>query len=158
MAGVDGVSLVSKRPSPETRHRVDLWRRHDPVRCYARHLGECKGILQAAHWISRQQLKQERSKVNVSRHRFEGDDRLRLLDHSIEDLVADGRNGVPLCVEHHNAFDGKRAYSVELVPPGHVRAFAADYGLLHLLEDRPAEADPYIERGLLGALIEEDEE
>lgn len=145
-----------KQPSPETRHRVALWNLYKHPACYARPDG-CGGVLQAAHWISKQRLKQERSKVNVSRHRFEGDPRLRLLDATADDLVSDGRNGVVLCFEHHNAFDGKRSYELHLTPPSHVLAFAQDYGLEHLLIDRPAEADPEIERGLLGMLVEDDD-
>jgi hypothetical protein len=171
-----------KQPSPATRHRIaltDLFSdEQGRVQCYASlnpgrvqaepvpghsrvilpQRVKCSGGLQAAHWISKQTLKLERSKVNVSRHRFTDDPRLALLDVTEDDLVADARNGIPLCFEHHNAFDGKRSYRLDLYPPPTVLEFATQYGLSHLIEDHPAEPDPYAQTGLLGGLLIEDEE
>lgn len=48
-------------------------------------------------------------------------------------LTADPRNGIPLCVHHHDSFDRRNGQELKLLPPLGVKEFAAEYGLEDLL-------------------------
>lgn len=128
--------------TPKQKHREGVFRRsadwQERVFCYAGPEG-CAGRLDAAHWISAQRLREERRKFKLTGPRFAvGDPRHKLATVSLDTLLADDRNGVPLCQDaHHPAFDGKRAKRLILTPPSCVIEFAEDYGLSHLLESAP---------------------
>ena len=100
--------------------------------CYARAHGDCKGRVQAAHWISKQglRIKQSQVRIRVGIDRFpEREGLLRLIEMPLDGLIADPRNGIPLCDHHHASFDRRNGQALDLTPPQEVREFAAEYGL-----------------------------
>ena len=110
------------------------------TRCYV-HDAHCSGRVEAAHYISAQRLREERRKLKLAPYRFTPDDpRHGLVRASLDDLIADSRNGIPLCNEHHNAFDGKRHRRLSIYAPQCVIDFATEYGLTHLIEIETADA------------------
>jgi hypothetical protein len=117
------------------RHRAgtfDRWRGDDGmVRCHLRS-EECRGRLQAAHYIAVQQM---RTRWNQARY-LERNDRLQMwadrnaLYVELDDLIADPRNSLVLCELHHGRFD---RLGLSIPPPPAVIEFCEDYGLEHLL-------------------------
>ena len=133
--------MAKKGPTPKERHRAGVIHRWG-LRCYAYDAG-CSGRVEAAHYISAQRLREEQRKIKLSAYRFALDDpRHGLTQSSLDELIADDRNGIPLCSEHHNAFDGKRAEPLIIVAPACVIEFAQDYGLTHLIEFPTQEETP----------------
>lgn len=132
--------------SAKSDHRAGVFeraRREDElgmVRCYVRRFavgaGSCGGVLQAAHYIGCSELRNQRQKMVVSGHRFAPDDpRRNLTTVTLDDLWRDPRNGLVLCLDHHELFDGKRPpRRLHLTPPPSVIDFANEYGLRHLVE------------------------
>lgn len=119
--------------TPSERHREGVFARWGSA-CYARAHGGCKGRVQAAHWISKQTLKRKQSQARISLRRVDPRLAIReevyfLLDMPIDGLIADPRNGVPLCDHHHASFDRRNGQALDLTPPQEVREFAEEYGL-----------------------------
>lgn len=153
-------------PAAKSEHRAGVFEAarvegNGIVRCYAADLPGgyvCSGRLEAAHFIAVQTLRIKQSEARIyieTQH----DPRmalapgiLELVNADLSDLIADPRNGVPLCSEHHATFDGKRPpRRLSLTPPPSVVSFATEYGLTHLLEPAstlrtaphtPAPSDP----------------
>lgn len=130
-------------PTAKSEHRAGVFAlaRNDLgiVRCYADPTAaSCRGRLQAAHWISVQTLKRKHAlAVTPPRGLAYPEGPANLAAATLSELVADPRNGVPLCEMHHQAFDHHR---LSLTPPPSVIDFASEYGLEHLLE--PASISP----------------
>lgn len=131
--------------SAKSDHRIGIWDRwrndEGIVRCFADPTARtCRGRLEAAHWISAARLREERRKLALTTYRFHPDDpRHALITVSLDDLIADDRNGVPLCSHaHHPAFDGRNGKRLVLTPPACVIEFAETYGLGYLI-DTPTE-------------------
>ena len=117
--------------TPSERHREGVFARWGSA-CYARAHGGCKGRVQAAHWISKQglRIKQSQVRIRVGTDRFpEREGLLRLIEMPLDGLVADPRNGVPLCDHHHASFDRRNGQALDLPVPTEVREFAEEYGL-----------------------------
>jgi nitrite reductase/ring-hydroxylating ferredoxin subunit len=75
-------------------------------------------------------------KVAAAPWRFpEPDGRRKIVLAGLDAVVADDRNGVPLCTAHHDSFDTRNGQSLHLPAPECVREFAAEYGLEHLIEE-----------------------
>lgn len=125
---------MSKAPSPKERHRVGVFRRCGHV-CYAQGRGGCAGRLQAAHWISVQTLKgrQANYRIAIRNGRELPEAAQYLVDMPIDGLIADPRNGVPLCEHHHSSFDKRNGQELILQPPAEVIEFAEEYDLADLL-------------------------
>jgi hypothetical protein len=134
------------------RHRAgtfDRWRGDDGmVRCHLRS-EECRGRLQACHYLSCQDLRIQQSRVRLgTRMELAGkyDDRyspeqLHLRDTDLDDLYADDRNSLVLCSHfHHPAFDGLTIRRLSIPPPPAVVEFAIEFGLEHLLPTTTEEA------------------
>lgn len=114
----------------------------NPLSCWFGHsipgIDGCEGGLEGAHWIKRRRA-EEWVKAQLGRgHRYD-----LAFDPDLVLVAAwDPRNGVPACEKHHRRFDGHRVDATnELViwrheVPAHVEAFAADWGLEHVLEQR----------------------
>lgn len=103
--------------------------------CYARAHGDCRGRIQAAHWISVQILKsrQAAKRVAIRNGRVVDEPAHYLVDMPLSGLIADPRNGVPLCVHHHDSFDRRNGQSLDPIPPREVIEFANEFGLDDLL-------------------------
>lgn len=109
--------------TPKQRHRAGVFARHGCT-CYAAD-DACLGRIEAAHWVGVQTLRRWQSQERVAnrwdfRHR-------PLLDVTEDELVADDRNGVPLCAYHHACFDRRNGQALDLEPPDAVLAFVAQY-------------------------------
>ena len=103
------------------------------TRCFA-YGPNCEGRVVAAHYVSAQRLREERRKLALTPYRFTPEDpRHGLVRASLDELLADSRNGIPLCHHHHAAFDGKRASKLTIPAPQCVIDFATQYGLTHLI-------------------------
>lgn len=128
-----------KAPSPKARHRAGVMKRWGEV-CYARAKGGCAGRIEAAHWIATQRLAaiQTNARIAIRNGREVSDPRRLLVDMPLTGLIADDRNGVPLCMRHHASFDKRNGQELVLMPPGEVREFAEEYDLDDELE-YPAE-------------------
>lgn len=125
--------------TPKEQHRAGVMARWG-TRCYV-YGPDCEGRVEAAHYVSAQRLREERRKLALTPYRFTPEDpRHGLVRASLDDLIADSRNGIPLCNEHHNAFDGKRAVRLVIPAPQCVIDFATEYGLTHLIDIEVAEA------------------
>ena len=133
-------------PTAKSEHRAGVFEAarvegNGIVRCYADPTAEtCRGRLQAAHWIAVQTLriKQRNARIVAGGVGFyHPPESARLTNADLSDLIADPRNGVPLCEMHHQALDHKR---LSLAPPQSVIEFATEYGLGHLLEPTTKEA------------------
>lgn len=90
--------------------------------------------MQAAHWISKQGLRIKQSQARIHIERMDPrlsvrEGVLRLIEMPLDGLVADPRNGVPLCDQHHASFDRRNGRALDLPVPTEVREFAAEYGL-----------------------------
>lgn len=122
-------------PTPKERHREGVIARWGPS-CYARERGDCSGRIEAAHWISVQLLKarQATARIAIRNGRELEEARLYLVDMPIEGVIADPRNGVPLCSHHHASFDKRNGKKLILQPPKEVIEFTEEYGLDDLLE------------------------
>lgn len=122
--------------TPAQRHREDTFRRHadwtEFVRCYFAAEGGCRGRLQAAHIISAQRLKREHQH-NSFRH-INGQEPYNhsLFAAFLDDVLADGRNGVPACERHHNLHEGP---VLHCQPPAAFYEFVADYELEHIVDN-----------------------
>lgn len=117
------------------RHREGVFARWGSE-CYARAHGDCSGRVQAAHWISKQglQIKQSQIRLAIRGLQINRDVAIKeshrlLADMPLDGLIADPRNGVPLCSHHHDSFDRRNGQALDLKPPEEVREFAAEYGL-----------------------------
>lgn len=122
---------MSKPPSPKQRHREGVLAMYG-ADCYAGPHG-CSGRVQAAHWISIQRLTIKRRNAAIAqggRGFYRPPETDAILSVPLDDLIADPRNGIPLCELHHLRFD---QFGLHLQPPAEVIAFANDYGLEHLL-------------------------
>lgn len=130
--------------SPAQRHREDTFRRHadeyERVSCYFAEEGGCRGRLQAAHIISAQTLKRMHSEARLACDQVETGFRSRIPEwqgnmgavESLDDLLADGRNGVPACERHHHLHEGP---ILHCHAPEAFYEFVADYGLEHVVEN-----------------------
>jgi hypothetical protein len=115
--------------TPKQAHREGVMRRFDG-RCFYADLEKhpCAGRLQAHHVIPVQRLRHEHSIKAWSRTDHP------LLAVTLDELVADPRNGVPLCERHHKAWhDGTRRPLREQLP-AEVEAFAAEFWLTFSLD------------------------
>lgn len=123
-----------KAPSPKERHREGVLK-YWGSECFARAHGDCRGRIQAAHWISVQTLRGRRAnyRIAIRNGREVGEAGRYLVDMPIEGLIADPRNGIPLCDHHHASFDRRDGKALDLTPHTDVREFAAEYGLEDLL-------------------------
>lgn len=103
--------------------------------CYARAHGGCAGRIQSAHWISVQTLRMRQAayRVAIRKGREVGEAGQYLVDFPIAGLIADPRNGIPLCSHHHDSFDRRNGQALDLHAPVEVREFAAEFGLEDLL-------------------------
>lgn len=105
---------------------------------------DCRGALQAMHFVSRQRLREERRKLILTPWRFAPDDRRhRLAETTLDALVADDRNSLVGCEHHHGRFD---RLGLSHAAPGCVVEFARTYGIEHLVAPF-LERDPMPERG-----------
>jgi hypothetical protein len=115
----------------------------------------CEGRIEGAHWIKRQQVERKIAlqlglpEIVTSPKWQRG---AMVLPNRYADLQPrvdlvflagwDPRGGVPACEKHHRRFDGHRVDATrELVVwrhevPAEVEAFAGDWGLEYLLDDR----------------------
>ena len=122
--------------TPAQRHREDTFRRaadrdglHEPE-CHFAAEGGCRGRLQAAHIISAQRLKTLYG-MALMRTQYRGHT-LPITDVELDDLLADGRNGVPACERHHHLREGP---VLHCQAPGAFYEFVADYGLEHVVDN-----------------------
>lgn len=117
--------------TPAQRHREDTFRRHadeyERVSCYFAEEGGCRGRLQAAHILSAQRLKWMHSIAGMG---YGPTQELALID--LDELLADGRNGVPVCERHHHLHEGA---ILHCQAPAAFYEFVADYGLEHVVEN-----------------------
>lgn len=100
------------------------------------------GVLEAAHWIKRQQVERwVRNQLRVSPYD------LAITAAIVDELIAiaawDPRNAVPACEHHHRRFDGHRVplpreqlIVPRLLVPAHVLEFSEDYGMETFIEDK----------------------
>ena len=119
--------------TPSERHREGVFARWGSE-CYARAHGDCSGRVQAAHWIGKQRLRIKQSQARIHIERMDPriavrQSVLHFLDMPLDGLIADPRNGVPLCDHHHSSFDRRNGQALDLKPPEEAREFAAEYGL-----------------------------
>lgn len=116
--------------TPKERHRAGVIARMGGA-CYARAHGSCAGRIQAAHWIDAQTLRgiQANTRMAIRANRQVSEGRLLLVDMPLDGLIADDRNGAPLCEHHHASFDKRNGQKLILHPPAEVVEFAAEYGL-----------------------------
>lgn len=107
--------------TPGARHRQGVFQR-DGAKC-CMESAACEGRLEAHHIISRQRLRfaREAARTALSSGREVTPERKHLHEQSIEDLIADPRNGVVVCERHH-----KRPWNIP--EPDHVAEFRAEYG------------------------------
>jgi hypothetical protein len=112
--------------TPKQAHREGVMRRFDG-RCFY-HGPDCAGRLQSHHVVPVQRLKHEHS------IKAWGDPDHPLLSVSLDDLIADDRNGAAVCELHHRRWeDGTCRPLREQLPPS-VEAFASEYRLAWSLE------------------------
>lgn len=115
------------------RHREDAFRIHGHRCALAGAPGHtCGGRLQAHHSISKQTLKRLHAQAvrgaSMIGIRPEWEKRIAVVD--LDDLIADGRNSDIVCELGHRQLELGR---YTLLPHGPLRAFAADYALVHYL-------------------------
>ena len=125
------------------RHRegaFDLWRNEEGmVRCFHRD-EECRGRLQAMHYIAAQTLKrlhgQAKWTVENAMYRSPATDltaskwALRFRDTPLDTILADPRNSLVGCELHHGRFD---RLGLVVAPPPAVIDFCTELGIEHLL-------------------------
>lgn len=118
--------------SAPQRHREALAERLEPL-CALKRLGPCRGRLQAHHIIERQRLQTLHDRARIGK-RIYGSGRYDwpILLASLDDLIADARNGLWLCEWHHPRAPELTAEEL----PESVYEFASDYDLLDQLPDR----------------------
>lgn len=121
--------------SPAERHRLHLAELSDgPWECAAGVLfdHECFRALEADHVIEKRWLDQAWNQAQIA-HRIRGRDH-PLLRVSIEDLVADGRNGIWLCGDANE----RKARAMLKLPisaiPAHALEFVREFKLGSYLE------------------------
>lgn len=121
--------------TPEQRHREGVFTRHADehghVRCIQAGGGPCGGRLQAHHCVERQRIRNKRSDALIRLANGEeiSHAHRRLVGTELAELIADDRNGVPVCEIHHS-----RAWAIPV--PDSAYEFAEDYGLLSSLPER----------------------
>jgi len=103
----------------EEQHRAGVWRRfadrRGRVQCYATMVGvphDCRGKIQADHVLERQRLRRRARELGVPEDK----------------LIADDRNGVPLC-EVLNGSPRRREILRQAGVPVQVMQFAIEWGL-----------------------------
>lgn len=125
--------------TPEQRHRAGVWQRFAPgggdPSCYFAAEGGCLGRMQSAHVISATKLRNLYGRAET-RERIKGE-RLPILEVSLDELLADARNGVPACERHHNLHEGP---VLHCLAPAEAYEFAADFALDHLMSNERSAA------------------
>lgn len=120
--------------TPAQRHRHAVFSRFadecERVSCYFAEEGGCRGRLQAAHIIGVTKLKNLYGRAQT-RERLTGE-RLPILEVDLDELIADGRNGVPACIYHHDLHEGP---VLHCQPPAEFFDFVADYELEHVVDN-----------------------
>ena len=123
--------------TPEQRHREAVFARyaddHGTVCCVMDGEGPCVGRLQAHHCIERQRIRNKRTDALIRLANGEeiSHTHRRLVDTELADLIADDRNGIPVCEIHH-------ARPWDLPVPDSAYEFADEYGLGSSLPERIA--------------------
>lgn len=137
--------MSEEHPTAKQAHRIGTWDRwrdeQGMVRCHMRNLAECRGRLQAAHYISAQRLTIKRRNAAIAaggRGFYRPPETEAILAATVDELTADSRNSLVLCEFHHGRFD---RLGLHILAPECVQSFARDYGLEHLLIDTPTEEE-----------------
>ncbi len=104
------------------------------VRCFHQD-EECRGPLQAMHYISAQRITIKRRNAAIARGGrgfYTPPETEALLAVSLDDLLSDSRNSLVGCEIHHGRFD---RLGLSIPPPLCVIEFAEEFGLSHLLPE-----------------------
>lgn len=97
----------------------------------------CDGVMDAHHCLPKQLLKREfphgtlYKNVNVGPSTIQ-----RKTQRTLDALLNDGRNGVPVCRKHHDMIEGRQLVIRRYELPAATVAFAGQLGLGWYLESR----------------------
>ena len=124
--------------TPEQRHRAGVWQRFDAPYggdpdCFWHPAGapECRGRMQSCHIVSRQRLDaMHRHAALMARNGRPHNASLLAVD--LDELIADGRNGVPGRAVCHGRNEGPVLHLSAY--PEDFLTFVADYGLEHVID------------------------
>lgn len=104
--------------SPRQLHRAHLEARRGKPKCLAAEMGDgkhCLGPLEADHFVEVRWIKQTRDQAKIA-HRTRGREST-LLEVTLDELTADGRNSIWLCGNHNRwKCEGKLIFPEYFVP------------------------------------------